>query len=184
MLMIQEDILKKVLDNSLHHFFEKETNQIINGVNERNLCGRLAVYLQEEAAKSGLQDYFADVEYNRKKNGEIKTIIDNNFEVSKINCDLILHSRGKFITQDNLIAIEMKKSSGSMIEKKKDRNRLKALTQKSDNNNLYSNDRTTDPEHVSGYILGVYIEFNTLKRTVLYEYYKNGEMTKILENKF
>lgn len=67
--------------------------------------------LESVAIDHGLIGYFADAEYNRKQNGQIKTIIDENMEEVKVQCDLILHSRGKNVERDNLIAIEMKKSN-------------------------------------------------------------------------
>lgn len=56
-------------------------------------------------------NYFVDIEYNRNK-GSIKTIkkttLGPNGQIIPINCDLILHSRGNRLEQDNLIALEMK----------------------------------------------------------------------------
>jgi hypothetical protein len=72
-------------------------------------------------------NYYVDVDYNRN-NGKVKTIINENMQVKNINCDLIVHSRCENIHKDNLIAIEMKKSSRRKAEKDKDRNRLIALT--------------------------------------------------------
>ena len=53
-----------------------------------------------------------DTEYNRN-GGSLKTIFDNerDLKVIKVTCDIIVHSRGKNIKQDNLICIEMKKST-------------------------------------------------------------------------
>lgn len=75
--------------------------------------------------------YHVDVEYNRNKNGRIKTccpLDDDRIPVPvTINCDLIVHSRGEIARQDNLIAIEMKKSSRTKKEKDSDRRRLITL---------------------------------------------------------
>ncbi len=49
--------------------------------------------------------------------------------VIPITWDIIVQSRGEYINQDNLIAIEMKKSSNTKAEKDKDRERLIALTE-------------------------------------------------------
>ncbi len=87
----------------------------------------------------------------------------------------LLHSRGNNISQDNLIAIEMKKSSRPEDEKNKDRDRLKALT-KDSYNDIWSFDGETLPEHVCRYELGVFYEVNYSKRRILIEYYRQGEI--------
>lgn len=99
------------------NFFQKERANILNGVAERNLCARLALYIELEMERIGLQGYYADVEYNRKQNGAVKTIMDDEYQIIRINCDLILHSRGEIIQRDNLIAVEMKKIERPQYEK-------------------------------------------------------------------
>lgn len=83
--------LRELFLESLNDFFIDERENIINDISERNLCSRLAMILESKAIKIGLAGYFADIEYNRK-NGRVKTILDDNYVVKKINCDLILHS--------------------------------------------------------------------------------------------
>ena len=73
--------------------------------------------IKEDASYVG---YYTDVEYNRNQGGIKtirKTIRGQTEEIIPINCDLILHSRGEDIGQDNLIAIEMKKSNRPASEK-------------------------------------------------------------------
>ena len=69
----------------------------------------------------GFEGYYTDVEYNRNR-GNIKTVkktIKGPTEhIINVTCDLIMHSRGKHPEQDNLIAIEMKKSNRPTAEKK------------------------------------------------------------------
>lgn len=113
------------------NFLSRDFELIDSKVSERTLCGTLMVYIRDLIRdKTDYYGYFVDVEYNRNK-GKIKTIIDRNLHVIVINCDLILHSRGQHPEQDNLIAIEMKKSGRPEKEKEKDRNRLIALTKDS-----------------------------------------------------
>jgi hypothetical protein len=102
-------------------------------------------------------NYFTDVEYNRNE-GRVKTIIDEDFEILDITCDLIVHSRGSMVGQDNLLAIEMKKDYHSTVEKAKDKKRLKALTKLISEVTVISN--TGFPINVCGYILGVYYEIS------------------------
>jgi 16S rRNA G966 N2-methylase RsmD len=155
-------------------FFVEELENIMNDVNERNLCGRLAIYLNEETREQKLDGYFVDPEYNRKQDGKVKTILDDNCEVVNINCDIILHSRGKIVAHDNLIAVEMKKSNRPEVDKNSDRMRLRALTKES-YDNIWSADGVTLPEHVCGYYLGYYMEINIRTRKCLFEIYQKGQ---------
>lgn len=147
-------------------------------VSERTLCGGLMHFLYEQICKSVYSDYFVDVEYNRNVNGTIKTCVQtakgDQEKIITINCDLIVHSRGHKVEQDNLIAIEMKKSSARKKDKQSDRDRLRALTKDSFNNE-WSFDGITLPEHVCRYILGIYYEINFKKNEILIEYFHKGE---------
>jgi hypothetical protein len=145
----------------------------LSGVSERNLCGGLAIVFSQKLLPHGFGKYHADLEYNRKQNGEIKTILDDKHTVVTINCDLIVHSRGESISHDNLIAIEMKKSNRSAAEKDSDRFRLRALT-KGSYDGVWSNNGRAHPEHVCGYKVGLYLEVNRRARRCLLEYYHRG----------
>lgn len=155
--------------NFLYHDYE-----LINSeVSERTLCGSLMSYIRDLIRDiPAYKGYFVDVEYNRNK-GNVKTIIDNDLQVITINCDLILHSRGNHTEQDNLIAIEMKKSNRPTHEKVKDRNRLMALT-KDSFDDIWSYDGKTLPEHVCRYVLGVYYEIDYRVNRIIIEYYAKG----------
>lgn len=99
---------------------------------ERTLCGALMIEIHEELKRTKFSDYFVDVEYNRNIGGKLKTskktIKGLDEQIVTINCDLIVHSRGQNVLRDNLIALEMKKSTGRKVDKDKDRNRLECLT--------------------------------------------------------
>ncbi|WP_019910335.1 hypothetical protein [Paenibacillus sp. HW567] len=172
-----------IFENANKSFLNHEADLILSGVSERTLCGSLMRYLQEEIKGTNYSKYHVDVEYNRNK-GKVKTIIDQNIEVIPINCDIIIHSRGEILGQDNLIAIEMKKSTNRNSEKIKDKNRLVALT-KETFNDVWSFDGTNLPEHVCRYKLGVYYEVNIRRSEVYVEYYKKGQLssTKIFKLK-
>lgn len=75
--------------------------------------------------------------------------------------------------QDNLIAVEMKKSTGRSSDKNKDRDRLECLA-KSPDQDIWSYGGKALPEHVCGYGLGVYYEVNFRRETILVEYYCEG----------
>lgn len=155
-------------------FINSETDLILSGVSERCLCGSFMIILRNALDNSEFEQYFTDIEYNRNFDGQIKTIIDHNAVVTNITCDLIIHSRGKIENQDNLIAIEMKRDNHPESEKTKDRIRLKALTKPSNDTNTYSADGRTLPQHVCGYIVGVFYEISISNRNISIEYYQNG----------
>lgn len=168
-------MLSHIFDQSLKEFFGNEVKQILSGVSERNLCARLSLKLQKFANENGFEGYYADPEYNRKQNGRIKTILDDDMKVINITCDLILHSRGEIIERDNLIAIEIKKSNRPEEEKENDRNRLRALT-KSSYDEVWSFDGTTHPEHVCGYEIGYFVDIDLENQNFTVEKFEEGEL--------
>ena len=146
-------------------------------VSERTLCGALALHLHEVLKETKYSSYYVDVEYNRNKGGKLKTYkktaIGPEEKIVSIVCDLIMHSRGENILQDNLLAIEMKKSTRPKKEKARDKERLEALT-KETYDDIWSYDGKSFPEHVCRYALGVYYEINFGKNEISIEYYNSG----------
>jgi len=172
------ELLQPVFLKSFEDFLNVDSENIAFGVSERNLCARLAFYLQTHAHQEGLKDYFADPEYNKQQGGNIKTIINEREEVLEITCDLILHSRGQYFgPDDNLIAIEMKKDYRPADDKKKDRERLTALT-KQTFDDVWSADGKTHPDRVCCYHVGYYTELVSSNRCFLIEEYIHGEMLR------
>lgn len=169
--------LKELFEEANDNFLSKNKDLFTTEVSERTLCGALMVSMNGAIKRdfkrlNRYKNYFVDIEYNRN-DGRVKTIIDRNESIVTIVCDLILHSRGRSKWQDNLIAVEMKKSTRLSSDKQSDRERLMALTRLTDG--VWSADGVTLPEHVCGYILGVYYEINFNDMTALLEYYSNGE---------
>jgi hypothetical protein len=175
-------MLEKLFNETVEEFFNRETQNLLNDVAERNLCSRLAMYLERNRTKYELNGYYADTEYNRNQ-GKIKTILDDNTQVVSINCDLILHSRGEIVARDNLIAIEMKKSERPEEEKENDRVRLRALT-KDSYDDIWSLDGITLPKHVCGYEIGYFIEINRNKRKFIIQTFRKGELVDEIEREF
>ncbi|MCU4804545.1 hypothetical protein OCF14_08885 [Bacillus cereus] len=173
--MSKYDEMQNLFELANNKYLIEQKELIQSGVSERTLCGQLMLYLNEAKEKTPYRKYYVDVEYNRNVNGRLKTIKDGHGEIITINCDLILHSRGENLVQDNLIAIEMKKSIGKRSEKEKDRERLKALTRQSFDN-IWSYDGKKLPKHVCRYILGIYYEINVSRMQALLEYYQDGEL--------
>ena len=162
-------------------FLKQDIDLFDSKVAERALCGALMNHFNNLMVKHGGYDgYFTDVEYNRNR-GNIKTvkktIKGQRDQIISVTCDLIMHSRGKNIAQDNLIAIGMKKSNASAEEKQSDKERLMALT-KDTFDDVWSFDGTTLPQHVCRYIIGIYYEINFTTRKIYLEYYKQGEFVE------
>lgn len=159
-------------------FLEIEANDGIHlGVSERSLCGSLMLHLRKALDESDYCNYYVDTEYNRNEGGKLKTIVNGSETPVKITCDLIVHSRGKIVDQDNLIAIEMKRSTRPKDEKDRDRIRLRCLTRDSFDN-IWSYDGKTLPGHVCRYALGVYYELDSRNRLAKIEYYSKGEINE------
>lgn len=166
--------LEQIYSSAIESFLKVETATILDDVSERNLCGRLAIQLEREIQARGLEAYFADTEYNRKQHGHVKTILSDNLEVINITCDLIVHSRGRVIQNDNLIAIEMAKPNKTAADILADKNRLRALT-KSSYDGVWSYGDGAHPEHVCGYVMGLFIMVDRINRVLKTEVFRSGE---------
>ena len=179
--------LERIFEYANQKFLENNLMLLETKVAERTLCGALMLELHESIKNTQYQNYYVDVEYNRNVGGKLKTIkktirgVDE--EIITINCDLILHSRGQNVVQDNLIALEMKKSSARKCDKQSDKNRLECLT-KRETEDVWSYGGQVLPEHVCGYKLGIYYEINYKKRTVSIEYYADSRIYNKYEIKF
>ena len=165
--------LRSLFFSTFSEFVELEKKSILLGTSERSLCARLARILEDRTRQVGFEGYFADVEYNRKQDGKIKTVIDDGLKIIPITCDLILHSRGEDIKHDNLIALEMKRVRRPESDKQKDRDRLRALTKP--RALVWSWSNITHPEHVCGYVLGFYVELDLDNRCFVLAEYRHGK---------
>jgi hypothetical protein len=177
MTRLSSKFLDSLFERALDTLLSQDANTLLSGVSERSSCGRLAVHLEVEMQASKLSGYYAEVEYNRKQNGQVKTMIDEDMQIISITPDVIVHSRGESVRHDNLIAVEMKKTERPEAEKDSDRLRLKIMTRRSFNG-IWSADGVTHPEHVCGYRVGIFIEIDRLNRRLVLEYFKAGVLTK------
>ena len=170
--------LERIFEKANLAFIQKNKMLFESRVAERTLCGALMLELHEALKQTKYADYFVDVEYNRNIGGRLKTLKKTvkgmDEQIITINCDLIVHSRGTNVYCDNLIAIEMKKSTGRRIDKENDRVRLACLT-KWPEQDIWSYGGNVLPEHVCGYGLGIYYEVNFRRKTARIEYYKEGQ---------
>lgn len=176
------DAMRALFRDAFEEFCAVDARNINSGVAERNLCQRLSFPLERQAYAAGLEHYRADVEFNRANNDTVKGIIGQHMEQVTITCDLILHSRGA-AEQDNLIAIEMKRSSHPEAEKAKDRHRLMALT-RAPFHGVWPDGGTVDFEHVCGYVVGYFVELDRRAGVFRIEEYVGGEATDRFELPF
>lgn len=166
-----------LFDDALRAFLQREGGSLLADVSERNTCGRLAYFVERQLEQEGVSGYYADVEYNRKQRGKVKTVINNELVVVSITADLIVHSRGELAApHDNLIAVEAKKASRPAREKDDDKARLVAMT--SEPYNGVWNYEDGHPEHVCGYAVGIFLEIRREQHELLLEYFKRGQKTK------
>jgi len=120
-------IIYDILQPSLHRLYEIDYDNIRLGVSERNICARLAHHMENimrSCDNSALfENYYADVEYNRMGNGELKRYENSEHLPQYMVADLLIQSRGE---SRNLLAVEMKRST-NYENRKEDRERLEAL---------------------------------------------------------
>jgi hypothetical protein len=68
--------LMALFNGPFREFFGRERDNIRADISERNLCGRLMLYLDAAREHFGLREYFTDTEYNRNL-GDVKRIRHN-----------------------------------------------------------------------------------------------------------
>lgn len=128
---MKDIILHDILIPSLKRLYQEDYNNIKYGVSERNICARLAHHMEnimrEYDAKnetSFFTSYYADVEYNRMGNGDMKYYEDSLKRPKYMVSDLLIQSRGY---EGNLLAVELKKKGSTKKAIAKDRERLTSL---------------------------------------------------------
>lgn len=140
------------------NFLFNNKELIKRDLHERCLVANLAYELRDLLPNYGLNNYFADVEYNRDEYN-VKKLIPyelTNKDNPCIICDLIVHDRG----ESNLIAFEMKKAN-SNESFDNDRRRLKILTKQESSNYNYK--------------LGIFYILESLDKYSI-EYYVDGKL--------
>ncbi len=175
---IRNNIIYDILLPSLRRLYEMDYDNIHFGVSERNICARLAHHMENimqdydrEHNSNFFLHYFADVEYNRMGNGELKRYENSEHLPQYMVSDLLIQSRGE---ARNLLTVEMK-HKGNYENRNEDRHRLKSLV-------------SPVPVHntlpcVYGTLVGAFIIYSPEK--VIVEFYENvngsGAPTGIME---
>lgn len=177
--------LVELFEEANRRFIDNNERLFEIDVNERTLCGALLVELYKVLYEYDYSDYYVDVEYNRRirRTGKeedkvyIKSVSCSIDKSQIINCDLIVHGRGKLSKHDNLIALEMKKTkkNGELRRPRKDteeisdRDRLMVLTESERECNR------GNINHFFGYELGVFYKVNHYAGVANAEYYSHGK---------
>ena len=124
-------VLHNILIPSICILYKEDFNNIRFDVSERNICARLAHHMEnimrEYDAKnrtSFFTSYYADVEYNRMGNGDMKYYEDSLKRPKYMVSDLLIQSRGY---EGNRLAVELKKKGSTKQAITKDRERLNSL---------------------------------------------------------
>jgi len=160
-----------LFENANRKLLKHDTELFRKNSSEISICGALAQKLKSSLWGTPFNNYYIDIEYNRNFNNP--KLIYSNGKKRKITCDLIVHSRGRFIIQDNLISVEMKKSNRATEEKELDRYRLEALTSSSFDG-IWMFDETELPPYVCRYILGIYYKVQVNR--IFLEFYRHGAL--------
>ena len=124
-------VLHDILIPSICVLYKEDFSNIRFDVSERNICARLAHHMENimreydaENGTSFFTFYYADVEYNRMGNGDMKYYEDSLKRPKYMVSDLLIQSRGY---EGNLLAVELKKKGATKKAITKDRERLKSL---------------------------------------------------------
>lgn len=119
---------RALMEYALRKFNQCEQYLLKNNVSERNMCQRLAVYLQEGLSEYIIPDYVVDTEYNRGMHGSESAA--KKLDGKCIYLDIAVHKReydADGCGFSNLICVEMKKASNPK-GCEEDEERLKKLT--------------------------------------------------------
>lgn len=149
-------IINEILIPSLRKLYEMDYNNIRIGVSERNICARLAHHIEnimrdyDKGQEHKLfHNYYADVEYNRMNNGNLKHYEDSEHLPRYMVSDLLIHSRD---VHQNYLAVEMKRK-GNYKNIKKDKERLKSIVSMPANHQVGC---------VYGTLIGAFITYSSI----------------------
>lgn len=127
---MRDIILNDILIPSLQRLYQIDYDNIRFGVSERNICARLAHHMENIMREYDrinnphlFERYYADVEYNRMGNGNLKMYENSEHMPQYLVSDLLIQSRGQ---ERNLLAVEMKRK-GNYNKVKEDKLRLESL---------------------------------------------------------
>lgn len=98
---MRDIIVHEILIPSLKKLYAMDCDNIRFGVSERNICAWLAHHMEnlmrryDEVNGDGVfHDYFADVEYNRMGNGDLKHYENSEHRPVYMVSDMLIQTRG------------------------------------------------------------------------------------------
>lgn len=173
---MKQILINEILLPAIIRLYQVDYDNIRFGVSERNICARLAHHMEnimreydQQHDDSPFKGYFADVEYNRMGNGDLKQYENSMHRPQYMVSDLLIQSRGY---ERNLLAVEMKRK-GNYNKVNEDKERLKSLVSSASNN--------ISTRCVHDTLLGAFIVYSPEKMSV--ELFENvngvGEMTDV-----
>lgn len=120
----KQNCIRNLLIRAINNFNEKEEYIMNNGLCERCICARFAMYLERALHRSIFKEYTTDMEFDRGMGGNDsgkKQLCNHDAYL-----DLIVHKRGfnHDVGYDNLFAVEMKKQR---LDFRDDKERLQIL---------------------------------------------------------
>lgn len=177
--MITKDIIiNDILIPAIRKLYQVDFDNIRFGVSERNICARLAHHMENIMREYDsshdtfyFHHYYADVEYNRMGNGDLKQYENSEKRPQYMVSDLLIQSRG---CERNYLAVEMKRK-GNYRNAKEDRKRLASMV----------SSRPKNEEHrcVHDTIVGAFIVYG--KDGVKIELFENvngeGQKTEFMQ---
>lgn len=163
----------KIFYNANKLFIKDNIRNIELGVSEVTLQGNFSQAFKEILKEMKISNYYSEINYNKNKHFT-KCIINEKMEYFDIFCDLIIHSCGENLQQDNLLAIEMKKKENRK-DRLKDRKRLEIMTSDS-----YVEEILFDelPPYICRYSLGIFYDLDIKKRQIKLDFYQHGKLIK------
>ena len=171
-------IINDILIPALKRLYQVDYDNIRFGVSERNICARLAHHMENimrdydsSHSTKYFRNYYADVEYNRMGNGELKMYENTEKLPQYMVSDLLIQSRGY---ERNYLAVETKRK-GNSRNAKEDRERLSSM--------VASRPKNEEQRCVHDTLVGAFIVYgiNNIKIDIYENRSKKGELTNSLE---
>lgn len=163
---MKQILINEILIPAINRLYQIDYDNIRFGASERNICARLAHHLEnimreydQQHNSRIFQNYFADVEYNRMGNGDLKQYENSEHLPQYMVSDLLIQSRGY---ERNMLAVEMKRR-GNYNKVNKDRERLISLVSSANNG--------IGTRCVHNTLLGAFIVYSPEEVTI--EFYEN-----------
>lgn len=175
---IKEIIIRDILIPSLLRLYEIDFDNIKNDVSERNICARLSLHIENNMRKYDFehktklfQRYYADVEYNRMGNGNIKKYENSEHLPKKMVNDLLIQSRGP---EPNFLVVEMKKEYNKQ-KVEEDKGRIISMVSPSS--------QDSHEQYVHDTLVGAFIEYSSrkVKIEIFEKVNEQGKKTRCIE---